>query len=322
MGSAIQPTTANEKPTRDGVGEALVELGRTNPNVVVLSGDLEDSTRAIWFKEKYPERFFQIGIAEQNMVGTAAGFALSGKIPFACSFGVFVTGRSWEHIRTSVCNMNLNVKIGGSHCGITVGPDGATAEAIEDIAIMRVQVHMTVLVPCDAIEAKKATLAAASHPGPVYIRYGRGPVPTLTQEKDPFVVGKANRLKEGKEVTLIACGIMTAHALEAARQLSKEGIEAEVLNMHTIKPIDQQAILESAKKTGAIVTAEEHSVIGGLGGAVAEVLAEEFPVPMKRIGVQDQIGESGTPEELLKLFHLMSEDIAQAAKDLLRRKKK
>ena len=311
-----------DKTTRDGFGEGLLELGKTNPNVVVLSGDLEDSTRAIWFKEKFPERFFQIGIAEQNMIGAAAGLALSGKIPFACSFGVFVTGRAWEHIRTSVCNMNLNVKIGGSHCGVSVGADGTTAEAMEDIAIMRAQVNMTVLVPCDALEAKKAAIVAASHAGPVYIRFGRSAVPTITQEKDPFVIGKATRLREGKDVSLIACGIMVSHALEAATQLSKEGIEAAVINMHTIKPIDRQAIIEAARKTGAIVTAEEHSVIGGLGGAVAEVLVEESPIPMKRIGIQDRIGESGTPEELLKLFHLLPEDIVDAAREVLRRKKK
>ncbi len=311
----------DNKPTRDGFGEGLVELGKADPNVVVLSGDLEDSTRAIWFKEKYPERFFQIGIAEQNMVGAAAGFALSGKIPFACSFGVFVTGRAWEHIRTSVCNMNLNVKIGGSHCGVSVGADGTTAEAMEDIAIMRSQVNMTVLVPCDAIEAKKAAIAAARHPGPVYIRFGRSAVPVLTEEKTPFVIGKANRLRDGKDVSLIACGIMVSYALEAVKQLAQEGIEAEVINMHTVKPIDRQILLEAARKTGAIVTAEEHSVIGGLGGAVAEILAEEYPVPMKRIGIQDRIGESGTPEELLKLFHLMPEDITKAARDVIRRKK-
>ena len=311
----------DNKPTRDGFGEGLVELGKANPNVVVLSGDLEDSTRAIWFKEKYPERFFQIGIAEQNMVGAAAGFALSGKIPFACSFGVFVTGRAWEHIRTSVCNMNLNVKIGGSHCGVSVGADGTTAEAMEDIAIMRSQVNMTVLVPGDAIEAKKAAIAAARHPGPVYIRFGRSAVPILTEEKTPFVIGKANRLRDGKDVSLIACGIMVSYALEAVKQLAQEGIEAEVINMHTVKPIDRQILLEAARKTGAIVTAEEHSVIGGLGGAVAEILAEEYPVPMKRIGIQDRIGESGTPEELLKLFHLMPEDITKAARDVIRRKK-
>ena len=321
MGSIAQPASTTTKPTRDGFGEGLVELGKTDPNVVVLSGDLEDSTRAIWFKEKYPERFFQIGIAEQNMIGTAAGLALSGKIPFACSFGVFVTGRAWEHIRTSVCNMNLNVKIGGSHCGVSVGADGTTAEAMEDIAIMRAQVNMTVLVPCDAVEAKKAAIAAANHSGPAYIRFGRSAVLTLTEEKTPFVVGKANWLREGKDVTVIACGIMVGHALEAAKQLSKEGIETEVINMHTVKPIDRKAIVETARKTGAIVTAEEHSVIGGLGGAVAEVVTEEFPVPMKRVGIQDRIGESGTPGELLKLFHLLPEDIVQAAQDVIRRKK-
>ena len=323
MGSVTQPApSATLKPTRDGFGEGLVELGKTNPNVVVLSGDLEDSTRAIWFKEKYPERFFQIGIAEQNMVGSAAGFALSGKIPFACSFSVFITGRAWEQIRTSVCNMNLNVKIVGSHCGIAVGEDGTTAQAIEDIAIMRVQVNMTVVVPCDAVEAKKAVIASAAHPGPVYLRFGRNPMPILTQEKDGFVIGKANRLRDGKDVTLIACGIMVKPTLDAAALLAKEDVAAEVINLHTLKPIDSKTILDSVRKTKAVVTAEDHSVIGGLGGAVAELLAEAFPAPMKRVGIQDKIGTSGKPDELMKLYHLAPEDIASAAREVLRRKKK
>ena len=321
MGSVTTPQTILMKPTRDGFGEGLLELGKTHPNVVVLSGDMEDSTRAIWFKEKYPERFFQIGIAEQTLIGAAAGFALSGKTPFACSFGVFITGRGWEQIRTSVCNMNLNVKIAGSHCGVTVGEDGTTAQAIEDIAVMRVQVNMTVVVPCDAIEAKKSAIAAADYAGPIYLRLGRNPSAVVTQEKDPFVIGKANRLREGRDVALIACGVMVKQSLDAAELLSKEGIAAEVINLHTVKPIDREAIVASAKKTGAVVTAEDHSIIGGLGASVAEVLVEGCPVPMRRIGVQDKLGTSGKPDELLKLYHLMPEDIAAAAREVIRRKK-
>ncbi len=315
-------TIQDKKAMRDGFGEGVVELGRTRPEVVVLSGDLGDSTRAIWFQKEFPKRFFEVGIAEQDMVGMACGFALSGKIPFACSFGVFVTGRAWEQIRTSVCNMNLNVKIVGSHCGISVGADGTTNEAMEDISIMRAQVHMTVLVPCDAVEAKKATLAAAEFPGPVYLRLGRNPAPIVTREADPFVVGKANVLRPGKDVSLFACGLMVYEALRASELLAKEGIQARVVNMHTVKPVDRQAILAACRETGAIVTAEEHTIVGGFGSAVAEVVVEEHPVPMARIGIQDRIGESGEPEELFRAFHLTASDIAQAARSVIRRKTK
>ena len=322
MGGSVDVTKLEKKATRDGFGEGLLELGRTRPEVVVLSGDLGDSTRAIWFQKEFPKRFFEVGIAEQDMVGMAAGFALSGKIPFACSFGVFITGRAWEQIRTSVCNMNLNVKLGGSHCGISVGADGTTNEAMEDISIMRAQVSMTVLVPCDAIEAKKATLAAADIPGPVYIRLGRNPAPLVTRPEDPFVVGKANVIRQGKDVALFACGLMVYEALGAAETLAKEGIQARVVNMHTVKPVDREAIRSACRDTGAIVTAEEHTVVGGFGSAVAEAVVEEYPVPMARIGIQDRIGESGEPEELFRAFHLTASDIAQAARDVIRRKKK
>lgn len=321
MGGPVT-TQTDKKATRDGFGEGVVELGRTRPEVVVLSGDLGDSTRAIWFQKEFPKRFFEVGIAEQDMVGMACGFALSGKIPFACSFGVFVTGRAWEQIRTSVCNMNLNVKIVGSHCGISVGADGTTNEAMEDISIMRAQVHMTVVVPCDAVEAKKATVAAADIPGPVYLRLGRNPAPIVTRESDPFVVGKANVLRPGKDVSLFACGLMVYEAIRASELLAKEGIQARVVNMHTVKPVDRQVILSACRETGAIVTAEEHTVVGGFGSAVAEVVVEEHPVPMARIGIQDRIGESGEPEELFRAFHLTASDIAQAARDVIRRKKK
>ncbi|MFH1857400.1 MAG: transketolase family protein [Candidatus Omnitrophota bacterium] len=310
------------KPTRDGFGEGLLALGRSRKDVVVLSGDLGDSTRALWFQKEFPDRFFELGIAEQDMISTAAGFALSGKIAFACSFGVFITGRPWEQIRTSVCNMNLNVKIVGSHCGISVGADGTTAEAMEDIAIMRAQVHMTVLVPCDAIETRKAALASAEVSGPVYLRFGRNPVPVITKEEDPFVVGKANVLRDGEDVAIFSCGILVYEALRAADVLAKEGIQARVVNMHTVKPVDRDAIVSACRTNGAIVTAEEHTIIGGLGSAVAEVVVEECPVPMVRVGIQDRLGESGTPEDLLEAFHLTAKDIAQAVRNVIRRKEK
>jgi transketolase len=309
-----------DKPTRDGFGEGLLELGKTHPNVVALSGDLEDSARAIWFKQAYPHRFFSVGIAEQDMIGTAAGLALAGKIPFACSFSQFVTGKALEQLRMAVCYQQLNVKIAGSHGGLSVGADGATAEALEEFAHMRALPHMTVIVPCDAREAKKATIACADYPGPVFLRLGRAPVPTITKEGEPYRIGEAVVMRPGDEITIVACGVMVAHALHAAEQLARDDIQARVINLHTIKPIDRQTLIAAAKDTGAVVTTEEHSVVGGLGGAVAEVLAQHHPVPMRFVGVQDQFGTSGDPAELLKAFHLMPEDIVKAAKDVLRLK--
>lgn len=309
-----------QKPTRDGFGEGLLELGKTHPNVVALSGDLEDSARAVWFKKAYPERFFSVGIAEQDMVGTAAGLALEGKIPFACSFAQFVTGKALEQLRLAVCYQRLNVKIAGSHGGLSVGADGATAEALEELAHMRILPHMTVLVPCDALEAKKATLASADYPGPVFLRLGRSPAPLITKASDPYQIGHATVMRPGDDVTLIGCGLMVAHALAAAEQLAGDDIQARVINCHTIKPLDRATLLAAAKETGAIVTAEEHTVLGGLGSAVAEVLAQTHPVPMRFVGIDDRFGTSGDPAELLKVFHLMPEDIAQAARDVLRLK--
>ena len=310
----------DSKPTRDGFGEGLLELGKTHPNVVALSGDLEDSARAIWFKKQYPDRFFSVGIAEQDMIGTAAGLAIAGKIPFACSFSQFVTGKALEQLRLAVCYQRLNVKIAGSHGGLSVGADGATAESLEEFPHMRSLPSMTVIVPCDALEAKKATTACADYPGPVFLRLGRAPVPIITKESDPFRIGRANVLRDGEDVTIVACGIMVAHALQAAEQLSKDDIQARVINLHTIKPIDRDALIAAAKETGALVSAEEHSVIGGLGSAVAEVLVQTHPVPMRFVGVDDRFGTSGDPADLLKVFHLMPEDIAKAAKEVLRLK--
>ncbi len=311
---------ADQKPTRDGFGEGLLELGKTHPNVVALSGDLEDSARAIWFKKQYPNRFFSVGIAEQDMIGTAAGLALAGQIPFACSFSQFVTGKTLEQLRLAVCYQKLNVKVVGSHGGLSVGADGATAEALEEFTVLRSLPNMTVIAPCDAVEAKKAAIASADYPGPVYLRLGRSPVPVITKASDVFQIGRANTLRSGDDVTLIACGVMVHHALQAAEQLAKDDIQARVINLHTIKPIDRQTIVAAARETGAIVTAEEHTVVGGLGGAVAEVVVQEQPVPMRFVGVMDRFGTSGDPAELLKAFHLMPEDVARAAKDVLRLK--
>lgn len=310
------------KATRDGFGEALLELGRENKNIVVLSGDLEDSTRAEYFKKEFPERFFNLGIAEQDVIGTAAGMSMDGLVPFACSFAVFLTNRAYDMLRLTVCYNNRNVKIIGTHAGLTVGPDGATVQCLEDFAIMRVLPNMTVLCPVDALEAKKATRAIAETAGPIYMRLSRPPFPTITKETDSFEIGRANVLRDGRDVTVIACGFMVSEALRAAELLEKDNIGARVINMHTIKPIDQTAIIKSAQETGAVVTAEEHQMNGGLGSAVAEVLARNIPVPVEMVAVNDSFGESGESEELLKKHKLKDVDIANAAKKVLNRKKR
>lgn len=306
--------------TRDGYGKGLVELGEKNKDVVVLSADLTESTRANWFKEKFPERFFTFGVAEQDMISTAAGFALSSKIPFCCSFGVFASGRAWEQVRTSVAYMNLNINIGGTHGGISVGPDGATHQALEEIALMRILPNMTVIVPCDSVEAKKATVAAAYAPGPVYLRLSREKLPLVTKEEDPFIIGKAELLKKGKDVTIIACGIMVYQALLADEFLSEKGIDASIINLHTIKPLDIDAIIKSASQTKTVVTCEEHLVAGGMGSAIAELLATTLPVPMEMVGMKDRFGESGEPWELMEKFHLMPQDIVAACEKAIKRK--
>ena len=312
----------DKKPTRDGFGEGLVELGSKRDDVVVLSADLTDSTRAGWFKKQFPERFFAMGVSEQDMIGTAAGLALSGKTPFACTFGVFAAGRAWDQVRISAAYMNLNIRIAGTHGGISVGEDGPTHQAIEEIALMRILPNMTVIVPCDALEAKKATIASASYKGPLYLRLGRAKEPVITEENSSFEIGKANIFKDGKDVTIIACGHEVYESLVAHDILKKEKIDARVINLHTIKPIDKNVIIKAAKETGAIVTAEEHTVLGGMGSAVSEILAREFPVPIEFVGVKDRFGESGAPAELFKLFELTAEDIAKAAKKAVKRKKK
>lgn len=309
------------KATRDGYGKGLLSLGRENERIVVLSADLTESTRASWFRDEFPERFFSFGVAEQDMISTAAGFALSGKIPFCCSFGVFASGRAWEQVRVSAAYMNININIGGTHGGITVGPDGATHQALEEIALMRLLPNMTVMVPCDSIEAEKATIASADIKGPVYLRLGREKLPLITDGYNKFKIGKAHIIREGKDLTIIACGLMVYHAIKASDSLKAEGIDAGVINLHTVKPIDKPAILKAARKSGAIVTAEEHLIACGMGSAVSEVLIQEVPVPVEMVGVRDRFGESGSPWGLVKILNLMPEDIVVAAKCVLKRKK-
>lgn len=307
-------------PTRNGFGEGLLELGKQNEDVVVLSADLTESTRANWFRNEFPERFISCGIAEQNMMSVASGLALAGKTPFCCSFGVFAAGRAWDQVNISLCYMNLNINIAGTHGGISVGPDGATHQALEEISLMRALPNMTVVVPADALEAKKATIAAAKIPHPVYLRFTRCGVPVISKESEEFVIGKAKTLKSGDDITIIACGNMVFEALEAASILEKKSIEARVINMHTPKPLDNEIIVKAAKETQAIITCEEHTVLGGLGSAVAECVSQACPVPMRIMGVNDQFGQSGSPEELMKHYELTADDISKKAEELLKDK--
>ncbi len=305
-------------PTRNGYGDGVVEAGRANPNVVVLCCDLVESTRSLPFAQAFPQRFFEMGVAEQNMAGVGAGMAATGKIPFISSYAVFSPGRNWDQIRVSIAYSNLNVKIMGAHSGISVGPDGATHQALEDIAIMRVLPNMVVLAPCDAHEARKAVLAAAKYVGPVYIRFTREKTPVITRPSTPFEIGKAVVLREGSDVTLIACGPLVYEALLAAEQLSKRGIDAEVINCPSIKPLDKKTILKSVQKTGAAVTVEEHQTTGGLFGAIAEFLSQTNPVPIIPVGMDDTFGESGTPDELLTKYGMRSKNIERAVSVLMR----
>ena len=311
---------AEKVPTRDGMGKGLVELGKTNKNVVALCCDLTDSTRIGWFKEKFPKRYVQVGVQEQNMMGIGAGMALEGKVPFVSSYAVFSPGRNWDQLRVSVCYGDANVKIIGAHAGISVGPDGATHQALEDIAITRVLPNLTVLVPCDSEQAFKATVASVDISGPVYLRIGRDKFENFTTDKTPFKVGKADIYRDGKDVAIVACGVMVYEALKAAEELKKKGIDAMVVNNHTIKPIDEKTLIEVAKKTGAIVTAEEHQVQGGMGSAVAEVIANGNPVPMEFVGVQNTFGESGGAVELMEKYGLQAVDIVAAVEKVLKRK--
>ena len=309
-----------ESPTRKGFGEGLVIAGDENPNVVALCADLTESTRMEEFKKKNPSRFFEVGVAEQNLVTVGSGMAAAGKIPFVASYATFSPGRNWEQIRTTICYNNVPVKIVGSHAGISVGPDGATHQALEDIALMRALPNMVVIVPVDAIEAKKATIAMSKDKMPDYLRLSRSNVPTVTTEETPFEIGKAEVFFEGKDVTVIACGQMVHRALLAAEDLKKSNISVRVINCSTIKPLDSKTILKAAEETGAIVTVEEHQVNGGLGGAVSELVSAHFPVPIKIIGIEDHFGESGEPEELLEKFGLTVENIIKAVTQVLRMK--
>lgn len=307
--------------TRDGYGEGLLLAAEENPDVVALGADISESVRVGWFKERYPERFISLGISEQNQMGIAAGLSLAGKVPFVTNYGVFLAGRAWDQIRTTVCYANLNVKLGGAHGGISVGPDGATHQALEEIAIMRSLPNMRVVVPADYDETRKTTLAAARMHGPVYIRFGREKVASITDADTPFEFGKAYCMREGNDAAIIACGAMVFESLLAAEMLAKEGIECMVINCHTIKPLDVETIVEAAQHTGAVVTAEEHQVFGGLGGAVSETLSQMHPVPMRLIGVRDRFGESGDPDTLMQAFGLTGEDISRAVREVIALKK-
>lgn len=310
-----------QKPTRDGYGAGVLLAAEKHPEVVVMCADLTDSTRSVEFKKKFPDRFIQAGVHEQFLAAGAAGLAMGGKTPFITSYAMFCPGRAWEQVRTNIALNDVNVKIIGSHAGVSVGPDGATHQAIEDIAIMRVIPNMTVIAPCDAIEARKATVAIAERNGPCYVRYAREKSPVFTTEETPFEIGKALTLRSGGDVAIIACGPLVHNALLAAEALAEEGIDAMVVNMHTIKPLDEKAAVAAAEKCGAVVTVEEHQVAGGLGGAVAECLAKHAPVPMEFIGVQDRFGESGAPNELIEHFGMGVESIRKAVKKAVKRKK-
>jgi transketolase len=306
--------------TRDAYGETLAELGAENVNVVALDADLSGSTKTGVFAKKFPERFFNMGIAEANMVGTAAGLAAVGKVPFVSTFAIFAVGRAWEQVRQSVAYPKANVKIVATHGGITVGEDGGSHQSVEDIAIMRAVPNMTVIVPADGVETKGAIRAAASYKGPVYVRLGRNKVPTVFPADYRFEIGKGCEMTPGSDLTFVTTGLMTAQALAAAELLRKDGISARVVHLGTIKPLDAEIVLKAARETGAIVTAEEHSVVGGLGGAVAELLVERCPVPLKRIGIQDRFGTSGKADELMKYFGLTPDDLVDAALEIRQRK--
>lgn len=301
--------------TREAYGNTLAEL-KDNENVVVLEADLGHATKSLKFKEVCPQRFFNMGIAEADMIGTAAGLAACGKVPFASTFSVFTTGRAFDQVRNSVCYPNLNVKIVGTHAGITVGEDGGTHQAIEDIALMRSLPNMSIVVPSDDVEARAAVLAAAAYKGPMYLRMARVASPTYHNDSYVFTLGKGEIIREGSDLTIIACGLMVMKAMEAAEQLAKEGVSVRVINMHTIKPLDHKLVIESAEKTGKIITVEEANILGGLGSAVCETVSEYCPVPVKRIGVRDIFGKSGNPDKLLQEYGLTAEHIIEEARKL------
>ena len=313
-------TVQNNKDTRSGFGEGLLEAGRRNPKVVAFCADLTPSLKMGDFAKEFPSRFFQTGIAEANMIDMAAGMAMSGFVPFTGTFAAFSTGRVYDQIRQCVAYSNKNVKIGASHAGVTLGEDGATHQILEDIALMKVLPNMTVIVPCDFNQTKNATIAAAEYDGPVYLRFGRPKVPNFTPVDEKFVIGKAQMLQEGTDVTIFACGHLVWKAVQALPILKEMGIKAELINIHTIKPLDVEAVLKSVSKTRCVVTAEEHQRNGGLGDSIAQVLALNAPCPMEMVAVNDVFGQSGTPEELLSFFHLDTPDIVEAVKKVVGRK--
>ncbi len=310
-----------KEPNRKGFGRGLKKAGELDANVVAICADLTESTQIAAFRDAYGERFFEVGVAEQNLVTVGSGLAAMGKIPFVSSYAAFSPGRNWEQIRTTICLNDRPVKIVGSHTGLSVGPDGATHQMLEDIALMRVLPNMVVVAPCDSVEAEKVTLAMAKDHRPNYLRLAREATPVITTEKTPFEIGKAYVYAPGADITVIATGTMTYHALLAAEQLYKEGVDVEVVHVPTIKPLDAETILKSVRKTGCVVTVEEGQMAGGLGGAIAELLAEECPVPMRRIGMRDRFGESGDPVELLKHFGLDAKHIKLAVHHMVERKK-
>jgi transketolase len=310
----------NQKDTRSGFGEGLAELGKENPNVVALCADLTGSLKMNEFENNHPDRFFQVGIAEANMMGIAAGMTIGGKIPFTGTFANFSTGRVYDQIRQSIAYSEKNVKICASHAGLTLGEDGATHQILEDIGLMKMLPNMVVINPCDFNQTKAATKAIADYHGPVYLRFGRPKVANFTPENQKFEIGKAVMLNEGKDVTIIATGHLVWKAIEAGQILAEAGIDAEIINIHTIKPLDEEAILNSARKTKCVVTAEEHQMNGGLGDSVAQCLARNFPLPQEFVAVNDSFGESGTPEELLEKYGLGTSNIVDAAKKAFNRK--
>lgn len=314
------PKSVKQVPTRNGFGEGLVEAGRANKNVMAICADLAESTRMLGFKEACPDQYVEIGVSEQLLVAMAGGLASVGKIPWIASYAMFNPGRSWEQVRTVMALNETNVKIAGAHAGVSVGPDGATHQAIEDIAIMRVIPHMTVVVPCDSVQTKKATLALTEMNGPVYLRFAREKSPIVTTAETPFQIGKAQTFRDGKDVAIVACGILLYNALIAAQELASEGIDCMVVNNHTIKPMDEPAIVEAAKRCGSVVTVEEHQVHAGMGSRVAEILAQKHPVPIEFVGVQDQFGQSGDPAELIEHYGMGTTAIKEAARRAVKRK--
>ena len=308
------------KDTRSGFGAGLTELGKTNENVVALCADLTGSLKMNDFQNNHPERFFQVGIAEANMMGIAAGMTIGGKIPFTGTFANFSTSRVYDQIRQSIAYSNKNVKICASHAGVTLGEDGATHQVLEDLGMMKMLPHMTVINPCDYNQTKAATLAIAEHVGPVYLRFGRPKVPNFTNENQEFIIGKAVHLQEGNDVTIVATGHLVWEALEAAKKLNEQNISTDVINIHTIKPLDSEAIIKSVQKTKCIVTAEEHMLNGGLGDSIAQLLSRELPSPLEMVGVNDTFGESGTPRQLMEKYGLTSNDIINAVNKAIARK--